>query len=200
MNKNRYFLTLFAVTILAGLVALGACQSTEDVQPLALVPVAGVDADFNFEQAAENKAYRWIEMAKAYERNGLLNKETHPDEVLAFRWNAMAEAYERHGLLNDQTDPDEILAYRWNAMAEAYQRNGLLNFDSNPDDVMAYRWSAMAKFYDDNGLLVEANDYNDDSVAFRWSAMARFYEENDLLTRDSTPSELVTHTVASQEQ
>ena len=84
MNKNRYFLTLFAVTILAGLVALGACQSTEDVQPLALVPVAGVGADFDFEQAAENKAYRWIEMAKAYERNGLLNKETNPDEVLAF--------------------------------------------------------------------------------------------------------------------
>jgi hypothetical protein len=107
----------------------------------------------NFKDSGDLLAYRWVAMAKAYEKANMLNHRLDAGELSAYRWNAMAEAYQRMGLLNYHDNPDDLMAYRWNAMAEAYQRMGLLNYHDNPDDLMAYRWNAMAEAYQRMGLL-----------------------------------------------
>lgn len=82
-----------------------------------------------------------------------IRKASNPDELLAYRWQEMAKFYEKSGLLNDGLDSAELSAYRWNAMAQFYADHGMLNYHSNPEAILAYRWQEMAKFYERNGLL-----------------------------------------------
>jgi hypothetical protein len=131
-------------------------QAANAVRDLAVVPAveaSEASTDFDYEQAAENMAYRWTAMARAYERHGLLNTETDPADIVAFRWTAMAKAYERNGLLNYKSNPDDVMAFRWLAMAKAYEKLGLLNDQLDPGDVKAFRWNAMAREYERLGLL-----------------------------------------------
>lgn len=119
MSKHTIFLSL-VLLLSVGLLALTGCAPPETAAVEAV-------AAFDYEAAAEVSAYRWLAMAKAYERMGLLNDEMDPGEVSAFRWEAMARAYERMGLLNDAMDPGDVAAVRWEATAKAYERMGLLN-------------------------------------------------------------------------
>ena len=153
MTKNKIFPTIIFIIVLVGLPLLTACQSISPKQALAAEAVDLVDAEFDYEQAAENTAFRWVAMAEAYQRNGMLNYSSNPDDVSAFRWNAIADGYERLGLLNVHTDPAEVSAFRWNAIAQGYKQHGMLNYASNPDDVSTFRWLAMAKAYEKMGML-----------------------------------------------
>jgi hypothetical protein len=58
---------------------------------------------FDYAKAADVSAYRWVAMAKFYEKNGLLTRDTFDYEQaadnVAARWVAMAEFYEKNGLL-----------------------------------------------------------------------------------------------------
>lgn len=62
---------------------------------------------FDYEQAAEISAMRWLAMAKFYEAQGLLTRDDFDYEeaadLMAYRWQAMAQAYQRMGSLNYKT-------------------------------------------------------------------------------------------------
>ncbi|MFQ5433727.1 MAG: hypothetical protein ACE5FD_02525 [Anaerolineae bacterium] len=58
--------------------------------------------NFDYEQAAENMAFRWQAMAAGYEKAGLLNDSMDAGDVKAFRWLAIARGYENLGLLNNK--------------------------------------------------------------------------------------------------
>ena len=95
-------------------------------------PVAQPSIDaFGAAEAAELSAARWQAMARFYEANDMLTRDSFDYELAAVnqaaRWQAMARFYEENGLLNDEIDSGELSAYRWNAMARAYERLGLLN-------------------------------------------------------------------------
>jgi len=110
--------------IVFSLSLLTSCQSIRS---------ADARDEFDTKQAADNKAYRWLAMARWYERHGLLTRgEDKMDvgDIDAYRWLAMARWYEHHGLLTrgeDKMDAGDIDAYRWLAMARWYERHGLLN-------------------------------------------------------------------------
>ena len=75
MNKNKVLITLLILS-LAALSLLTACQSTIPAQAKAVEAVVLDEAessDFDYEQAADQMAYRWNAMAREYERLGLLN-------------------------------------------------------------------------------------------------------------------------------
>ena len=127
MTKNKIFPTIIFIIVLVGLPLLTACQSISPKQALAAEAVDLADAEFDYEQAAENTAFRWIAMAEAYQRNGMLNYSSNPDDVSAFRWNAIAQGYKQHGMLNYASNPDDVSAFRWLAMAKAYEKMGMLN-------------------------------------------------------------------------
>jgi len=153
-NTKTYFFQIITITILLAVSAvLAACGPAIEVQAKAAEVDVPVQAAFDYAAAADNHAFRWIAMAAAYERQGLLNYHDNPDDLSAYRWLAMARAYEKLGLLNDALDAGDVMAFRWNAMAAAYERQGLLNYHDNPDDLSAYRWLAMARAYEKLGLL-----------------------------------------------
>lgn len=61
---------------------------------------------FDYEEAADNMAFRWLAMARFYERNNMLTSDTFDYEQaadnMAFRWLEMARFYEEHGMLNEK--------------------------------------------------------------------------------------------------
>ena len=157
MNKNIVFFTLLILS-LAVFPLLAACQSAIPVQAKAVgseVTGSSQSADFDYEQAADNLAYRWIAMARVYEANGLLNHKMDPGDLMAYRWNATAEGYQRYGLLNYGSNPDDVMAYRWLAMARFYEKHDLLTTKMDSGDIKAFRWLAMARTYERLGLLNE---------------------------------------------
>lgn len=135
MNQKVSFqqmIPLLFVLLIVGTVAL----LIVNLNSAPAIQVAPVISDnqaelFDYEQAANVSAQRWLAMAKFYEEEGLLTRSTfdyqQAADVKAFRWQAMAKEYERLGLLNFSNNPDDAMAYRWQAMAEAYERMGLLN-------------------------------------------------------------------------
>jgi hypothetical protein len=122
LSKHTVSAVVVFALLLVGLSLLAACQAP---QTSAMTKPAA----FDFDQAADNMAYRWVAMGRAYERMGLLNDGMDAGDITAFRWEAMGRAYERMGLLNDGMDAGDIAAYRWEAMGRAYERMGLLNDD-----------------------------------------------------------------------
>jgi len=157
MNKNRVFFTLLILS-LAALPLLAACQSAIQVQAKAVeskVADSTKNTDFDYEQAADNLANRWIAMARVYEANSLLNHKMDPGDLMAYRWNATAEGYQQYGLLNYGSNPDDVMAYRWLAMARFYEKHNLLTNKIDAGDIKAFRWLAMAREYERLGLLNE---------------------------------------------
>ena len=154
MNIKKYLplvsISLINVSLLLLLVfSTGVIVQKESNQEMS-------DGSFDYEAAADQTAFRWQAMARFYERNGLLNSRTDPDDALTFRWKAMAEFYRDNGLLKERTEPDDALRYRWQAMADFYRDHNLLTRDEpklSPGDLSAYRWTAMARFYEENDLL-----------------------------------------------
>ena len=181
-TKNFSPLTTLSPIIVSLLFLIVASTNANAQTELDQAPVHDC---FDYEAAADNSAFRWLAMARFYERHGMLNQHTDPDDALTFRWLAMARFYESHGMLNQHTDPDDALTFRWLAMARFYESHGLLNQHTDPDDALTFRWLAMARFYESHGLLNQRTD-PDDALTFRWLAIARFYEENGLLTRPLT--------------
>ena len=130
MSKSKVFPMFVLILALVALPILAGCQASNPDRALAAAPEeveSEASEEFDYEQAADNMAYRWNAMAEGYERLGMLNYSTNPDDVSAFRWRAMAEGYERLGLLNDDMDPGDVSAFRWLAIAHGYERLGLLN-------------------------------------------------------------------------
>ena len=157
MNKKKVLTTLLILS-LAALSLMTACQSAIPAQAKAVgsdISDEVESSDFDYEQAADNLAYRWIAMAQAYEKAGLLNRKTDPGDLMAYRWNAMAQAYQRHSLLNYGSNPDDVMAFRWNAMARYYEQQGMLTNKMDAGDIKAFRWLAMARSYERLGLLNE---------------------------------------------
>lgn len=104
---------------------------------------------FDYAAAADLSGYRWTEMARAYERLGLLrgqqpqislsSRTLEAMTIDGYRWEAMARGYERLGKLN-QVQPGAMLSprtqatmaidgYRWTEMGKGYERLGLLHND-----------------------------------------------------------------------
>ena len=157
MNKNKVLVTLLILS-LAALFLLTACQSTIPVQAKTVdadISDEAESSDFDYEQAADVLAYRWIAMARAYEKAGLLNRKIDAGDLMAYRWNAMAQGYKRQGLLNYGSNPDDVMAFRWNAMARYYEQHGMLTNKMDAGDIKAFRWLAMAREYERLGLLNE---------------------------------------------
>jgi hypothetical protein len=130
MNKNKVFPTIIFILMLVVLSLLTACQSANPNLVMAAAPedvASEAYTDFDYEQAAEVKAFRWNAIARGYEKLGLLNTNMDPGDVKAFRWNAIARGYEKLGMLNANMDPGDVKAFRWNAIARGYERLGLLN-------------------------------------------------------------------------
>jgi hypothetical protein len=155
MNK-RIFASLLVLSLTA-LILLTACQSTIPVQAKADEPdvVDTEDSAFDYEAAADNFAFRWIAMARAYETAGLLNRKMDSGDLMAYRWNAMAAGYQRNGLLNYASNPDDVMAFRWLAMARYYEKHDMLTNKLDAGDIKAFRWLAMARAYERLGLLNE---------------------------------------------
>lgn len=138
MNTKTLTASIFPILILVTSIFLSACQAVGGV-PIVLaqpdtieeIPVTG----FDYEQAADNLAARWITMGRFYEGQGLLTREFDAEDTSAQRWSAMAKYYEDNSL----------------AIAKYYEKYGLSQMDS--DEILAYRWNAAAKFYQDKGLL-----------------------------------------------
>jgi hypothetical protein len=130
MSKSKVFPIIVLMLALVALPILAVYRSSNPDQALTAGPEefeAEESAEFDYEQAADNMAYRWQAMAEGYKRLGLLNYADNPDDVIAFRWRAMADGYERLGLLNDDMDPGDVSAFRWLAIARGYESLGLLN-------------------------------------------------------------------------
>ena len=83
MNKTKIFSTLL-ILLLAALPFLTACQSIIPVQAKASeseIAVSSESADFDYDQAADILAYRWVSMARFYEAKGLLNNKMAPADL-----------------------------------------------------------------------------------------------------------------------
>lgn len=127
MKNKRFPLFILVLVSISLLTSCQAINPAEEAQAAPAKSVSEADTEFDYELAADQLAYRWIAMARAYEKMGMLNVKVDPDDAMAYRWTAMAKAYERMGMLNNKMNPGDIDAYRWLAMARAYERMGLLN-------------------------------------------------------------------------
>lgn len=128
MSKKSGLLAIFFIAVLVGLTLVTVYGAGKTDRLLA--PAAEASAEFDYEQAAEIKGFRWNAMAEAYERRGLLNNASSPDEAMAYRWIAMARFYEKNDLLNELREhSDDSVAFRWVAMAQFYEKNDMLTRD-----------------------------------------------------------------------
>ena len=76
MNKNKVFPTIIFTLMLVGLSLLTVCQSANPALVVAAAPedvASEAYTDFDYGQAAEVMAFRWLAIARGYERLGLLN-------------------------------------------------------------------------------------------------------------------------------
>ncbi|NIW44711.1 MAG: hypothetical protein GWN30_08090 [Gammaproteobacteria bacterium] len=153
MKKNKIFQKIGISIMFISVLILAGCQEALLIQPVSIAGNPVSEVNVSFQEPEDILAYRWVTMARAYEKKGLLNDQMDAGELVAYRWNAMAQAFEKSGRLNYHSNPDDLLAYRWNALAQAYQEAGRLNYHDNPDDLLAYRWKAMAQAYEKLGLL-----------------------------------------------
>ena len=161
MKKNKVFIAVMFLGIVI-LPLLSACQvlPVGTIADALAAPPEAASAEFDYQAAADLSAYRWVEMAKGYERLGLLNEKAaltalDAGDISAYRWLEMAKGYERLGLLNDKMDAGDLSAYRWVEMAKGYERLGMLNNKMDAGDISAFRWLAIAKGYERLGLLNE---------------------------------------------
>jgi len=67
------------------------------------------------------------ELSVAQRHSSAKAKTLDAGDVMAFRWLAMARGYERLGMLNTTMDAGDVMAFRWLAMARGYERLGMLN-------------------------------------------------------------------------
>ncbi len=98
------FLLLFVGIVAMFVLNLSNLQTIQAIPNVSNNQIAA-DA-FDYEQAADVSAQRWLAMAKFYEAEGLLTREDFDYEqaadVMAYRWQAMGRAYERMGMLNER--------------------------------------------------------------------------------------------------
>lgn len=130
MSKKKGLFVVIFIVVLAALTLVTVYGAGETDRLLAAAPKAEASAEFDYEQAAEIKGLRWKAMAEAYEKQGLLNITSSPDEAMAYRWIAMARFYEKSDLLDElNAHSDDSVAFRWLAMARFYEKNGMLTRD-----------------------------------------------------------------------
>jgi len=91
--------------------------------------------DFDYEQAADNSAARWLAMGQYYRAHEMLTRDDFDYEQAAdnsaARWLAMGQYYEAHEMLtrddfNYEQAADNSAA-RWLAIGRGYERLGMLN-------------------------------------------------------------------------
>ena len=143
MNKKMAVQVFAPIIIIAVLMItiVGLSAPAPGIQLDSLLSRPGAGTPFNYEEAAENQAFRWQAMANAYKDSGLLTRDDFDYEAAAensaFRWQAMADAYRTQAFFQNRGIPTTNL------------------HELSAGDSLAFRWQTMAKYYEKRGLLYE---------------------------------------------